>query len=157
MSVNSKCINALHSNIHITNFDYFATSKKSVEPQTAQRIQVPLKSKVTKSIACVSAIIMNHSNTFKHHWANSLVIRYVYWLNALISRPRSLICNIIWRHKTSITSVREDTQKISCWPSILISKGWCIKHRFSEPLMANICHRFFSLLCHFLSYTNTRH
>ena len=79
-----------------------------------------LKIKSHKISSCVSVIIPNRSSTLKHHWANSLEGCYACWLYALLLRPQPLICNILWRHKTSITSVCENTQKIHFWPSILI-------------------------------------
>ena len=91
-----------------------------VELLTTQRTRVPLKSKVTTSIAWVSIIMPNRSSTFKQIWANSLARCYAYWLYALLLRPQPLICNILWRHKTPIKSVCEDTQQINCWSNILI-------------------------------------
>ena len=79
-----------------------------------------LKVKVTTSIACVSAIIQKPSSTFKHHRANSPVKCYTCELYALRLRPQPLICYILWRHKTSITSVHENTQKIHFWSSTLM-------------------------------------
>ena len=183
LSANSKFINVLHTNflqyklllfrdVMHQNGIHLITSRAA----STQRTRVPLKSKVTTSIAWVLIINTNCSSTFKHHWSNFLVRCYARLLYALLLRPKPLICNILWRHKTSIKSVREDTQKIQCWSNIqqslsnlnfdlvitsiltliksnhhqnnwywkftcaFFSKGWGLKHKFSEHMMADISH-----------------
>ena len=77
--------------------------------------------------------------TIKSHNINSLCVRHnleplkhietsmsklsskICWLvYSLLLRPQPLICNILWRHKTSIMSGCENTQKNHCLSSILI-------------------------------------
>ena len=130
-----------------------------------------------------SLYVRHNPEPFKHIQTSlNILSSKISWLVVCIAfTPHPLVCNILWRHKTSITCVRENTQKMHYWSSILIinkfeqiwcffvitsiltlisikqlimeilwwfcSKGWGIKHRFSEPLMLDISHRFCFLYC----------